>query len=81
MLNAIKTKFVNTVIALEKRKVSSKMQDIIDRHNRSKSLDSKAITELEKNKEWEIPSQTIIGKNYKMKRIGDCAKTCQLKCN
>lgn len=81
LLNALKTKFVNRIIALEKGKASSKMQNIVDRHNKSKTLDSRSIIELEKNKQWEIPSQTISGEKYKMKRVGKCQNNCVLKCN
>lgn len=44
----------------------------MDHHTKSKNLDSRSITELEIDKEWEVPSENISGQKYKMKRIGNC---------
>ena len=82
LLNALQTKFINRIISLEKGKLSSKIQEMNNRHCRSKQLDPNSIIVMEEDKKWIVPSEKSTSKfleTYEIKRKEVCA--CSIRCS
>lgn len=59
VLNAVKTKIIGRIIALEKKKLSSKIKDKNDRHDRSKMLSVENFSQEEEK--WIAKSEKFTG--------------------